>query len=264
MIAALGFLLTVAAPLQGIQGTRYTFRMTFDRDEPIVGTVREDRHRSRIDLKKHGAEENSYLVITHDGHRVIAVRPADGEYSVLDDSAFERIVGTALQAVSSVGIVRFRVYDARISTERLGAGDSVAGLPTRHYRLTQDFTVDVSAFGAHGDPIRQHLVTDFWVSPDSRILPNPLIEMLTRLGSALGQSDPEFVRRSAAARDSLFSGTPLRVVVTATSDAKDDAGKPPSLHRLEITAIERGTFNPGIWEVPAGLHRKEGAVSWSF
>jgi hypothetical protein len=238
--------------------------MTFAHDEPVAGTVREEGHRSRIDLRKHGADESSYLVITHDGHRVISVRPADGEYSVMDDSAFERVVGIALDAVSSIGIVQFRVHDARISTERLGPGDSVAGAPTRHYRLTQDFTVDVSAFGAHSDPIRQHVVTDFWVAPDSHLLLNPLIEMLTRLGSVLGQSDPDFVRHSAAARDSLFSGTPLRVVVTSTSDAKDDVGKPPSVQRLDITAIESGTFDPGIWVVPAGLHRKEGAVSWSF
>lgn len=250
-------------PLQGVPGTRYAFRMTVGGDDPIVGTVREGSHRARVDVRRHGKPDDDYLVITHDGHRVISVHPSDGEYSVVDDSVFERIAGVGLQAVSSTGVVRFRVHDARIRGERLGAGDAVAGFATQHYRLQQDYTVDVSAFGMQGHPVHQRVVTDYWVAREPRLLPNPLIAMLSRIGTALAQSDPDFVRRSTAVRDSLFSGTPLLIVVTLETDAKDEAGRPPAVHRFEITELESANFDPDIWAIPAGLHRREG-MSFSF
>lgn len=256
-------LTTQVTPRQGLPGTRYTFHMTVGSDDPIVGTVREGAHRARVDVRKHGEDEDEYLVITHDGHRVISVHPSDGEYSVVDDSVFERVAGVGLEAVSSTGLVRFRVRDARIRGERVGQGDDIAGLATEHYRLEQDYTVDVSAFGMRGDPVRQRVVTEYWVAPRAHLMPNPLIEMLSQLGTALAQSDPEFVRRSIAARDSLFSGTPLRIVVTVATDAKDESGKPPTVHRFEITEIENANFDPTIWEIPTGLRRKEG-MSFSF
>ena len=266
MITPLVLALAVAAPLspqQGVPGTRYTFRMTVGSDEPVVGTVREGTHRARVDIQKHRRPEDDYLVITHDGHRVISVHPSSGEYSVVDDSVFERVAGIGLQAVSGIGIVRFRVHDAHISTERLGAGETIAGFATEHYRLRQDYTVDVSPFGMHGDAVRQRVVTEYWVAPRAQLLPNPLIDMLSQIGTALAQSDPDFVRRSAAARDSLFSGTPMRIAVTITTDAKDEADKPPTVHRFEVTEIEDTTFDPAIWEVPAGLRRRSG-ISLNF
>ena len=266
MITPLVLALAVAAPIspqQGIPGTRYTFRMTIGSDEPVLGTVREGTHRARVDMQKHGAPEDDYLVITHDGHRVISVHPSSGEYSVVDDSVFERVIGIGLQAVSGTGIVRFRVHDASIRSERLGAGEEVAGFATEHYRLQQDYTVDVSAFGMRGDGVRQRVVTEYWVAPRAQLLPNPLIDMLAQVGTALAQADPDFVRRSSAARDSLFSGTPVRIAVTITTDAKDERDKPPTVHRFEVTEIEDATFDPAIWSIPAGLHRRSG-ISFNF
>ena len=266
MITPLVLALAVAAPIspqQGVPGTRYTFRMTIGSDEPVVGTVREGTHRARVDMQKHGEPEDDYLVITHDGHRVISVHPSAGEYSVVDDSVFERVAGIGLQAVSGTVIVRFRVHDAHISAERLGSGETIAGFTTERYRLRQDYTVDVSPFGMRGEPVRQWVVTDYWVAPRADLLRNPLIEMLSRIGTALAQSDPDFVRRSTAARDSLFSGTPVRIVVTISSEGKDAADKPPSVHRFEVTEIEDANFDPAIWEIPTGLRRKAG-ISLSF
>jgi hypothetical protein len=266
MIIPLILALALAAPRspqQGVPGTRYTFRMTVGSGDPVLGTVREGTHRARVDIQKHGRAEHDYLVITHDGHRVISVHPSEGEYSVVDDSVFERAAGIGLQAVSGTGIVRFHVRDAHISAERLGAGEAIAGFATEHYRLQQDYTVDVSPFGMRGQPVRQRVVTEYWVAPRAQLLPNPLIDMLSQIGTALAQSDPDFVRRSSAARDSLFSGTPLRIAVTITTDATDESDKSPTVHRFEVTEIEDTTFDPAIWEVPAGLHRSSG-ISFSF
>ena len=127
MISLLALSLAIlAAPLQGVPGTRYTFRMAVGNDDPIVGTVREGTHRARVDVRKHGENDDDYLVITHDGHRVISLHPSDGEYSVVGDSVFERIAAVGLQAVSGTGVVRFRVHDAHIGSERWTSAPSAS------------------------------------------------------------------------------------------------------------------------------------------
>ena len=75
------------ALLQSVPGHRYTFRMTSEHDDPIVGTVREDGRNARIDFETRRTRDHEFL-LARDG-KVIVVRPDDGEYSIME----ERIAG---------------------------------------------------------------------------------------------------------------------------------------------------------------------------
>ena len=250
------------ALLQGVPGHRYAFRMTSEHDDPVVGTVREDGRTARIDFETRRPRDREFLLV-RDG-KVIAVRPDDGEYSIVEDSTFERIAGVGLQAASDVGVVQFRVQDARIVPERLGPGDAIAGLPTRRVRLTEEFSVEVRAFGIHGDAVRMRVVTDYWVTTEPLLVHNPLIEMLSRLGSVLGQSDPAFARQQSAARRALLTGTPLKIVVTTWTSDRDDHDRGPEVQTIEISDLTRTRVDPAIFRIPDGLTRREGDFSWSF
>lgn len=252
----------VAALLQGVPGHRYTFRATFEHNERVVGTVREDGRTARIDLEGRRAGDDDYL-IAGDG-RLIVIHPVDQEYSEVDDSTFERIAGIGLQAANDIGVVRFRVRDARFIPERLGPGEPVAGYPTQHLRLTEEYTVEVSAFGMGGDAMRARVVTDYWVTAQPLLVHNPLMELLSRLGSVLGQSDPEFVRRQTAARRGLISGTPLRIVVTAWSSDRDERDPRPTVHSMEIADLVAAAVDPAIFRIPSGFHRRDDERSWRF
>jgi hypothetical protein len=252
----------LAALLQGVPGHRYVFRATFDHGDRVVGTVREDGRTARIDLESGRAGDDEYLLIA--GGQLLAVHPEDREYSVVDDSTFERIVGVGLEAAADIGVVRFRVRDAQFIPERLGAGDAVAGYATQHVRLTEDYTVEVSAFGVRGDAIHARVVTDYWMTAEPVLVHNPLIEMLSRLGTALGQSDPAFVRRHSASRRALLTGTPLKIVVTAWSSAPDEDDDRPSVQTMEITELTRSSVDPAIFRIPPGFTRRDGEWSWRF
>lgn len=250
------------ALLQGVPGYRYTFRMTPDHGDPVVGAVREDGRDARIDFDDRRRRDHEFLLV-RDG-KLIAVHPDDGEYSIVDDSTFERIAGVGLQAAADVGVVRFRVRDARIIPERLGRGDSVAGLPTRRVRLTEEFSVEVRAFGIRADAVRMRVVTDYSVTAEPLLVHNPLIEMLSRLGSVLGQSDPAFARQQSAARRALLTGTPLKVVVTTWTSAADEHGRGPEVQTIEVSDLTRTRVDPAIFRIPEGFTRREGDFSWSF
>jgi hypothetical protein len=252
----------VAALLQAVPGHRYTFRATFEHNERVVGTVREDGHTARIDLQDRRPGDDDDL-IAGDG-RLIVVHPDNREYSEVDDSTFERIAGIGLQAASDIGVVRFRVRDARFIPERLGPGDAVAGYPTLHLRLTEEYTIEVSAFGMGGDAVRTRVVTDYWVTAEPLLVHNPLMELLSRLGSVLGQSDPDFVRRQTDARRGLITGTPLRIVVTAWSSDRDERDPRPAVHSMEIADLVPAAVDPAIFRIPPGFTRRDGAGSWRF
>jgi hypothetical protein len=244
---------------QGVSGTRYSFNMITD-DDSIAGLVREDGRRARIDLSGHG-HDRDYILILDRGHRVASIHPGESEYSMTDDSTFAHAAAIGLRAASATGIVRFRVRDMHVSSRRVGTGEPVAGLPTERFRLIQEFTVGVTALGLAGETVHQVVVTDYWVNPTLTLVPNPIIDLLSTIVSVLGQSDPEFIRRSDAERRGLFRGQPLRIVVT--SHTLEDPGK-VTTQRIEVTEIGRGTFDRAIWDIPAGFRQKEGEFSWHF
>jgi len=255
-------LLLAASLLQtppGVPGTRYTFNIITD-DDSTTGVVREDGRRARIDFHRKDASHD-YVLVLDGGRRVVSIHPREGEYAMTDDSTFARVAGIGLRAVSATGVVRFRVRDMHVSSRRLGAGDPVAGFKTERFRLIQEFTVAVSPFGLPGETVHQVIVTDYWVSRSVRLVPNPIIDLVSTITSILGQTDPEFTQRSNARRRELFTGTPLRIVVTAHT--LEEPNK-VTTQRIEIAALERDSFDRSIWDIPAGLRRREGEFSWRF
>jgi hypothetical protein len=241
------------AGAQGADGYSYTFRaVSSDDDDKVVGTARVLGDRTRIDFRewhKHG-----YLLLTDGGRRVALVDPRDEEYRTFERESFERVISTAMRKVDRVMTMTLR--DVRISTERLGSGGTVAGYPTQRYRMVQRFQVGVGVLGLTKD-MDQEIVTDFWVASRLELPPNPIMELLSTVESALAQHDASFVRRSLQARRSIFSGTPLKIVVTSRlhhEDEDDDV----KVRTIEITEIRRARVDPDIFRVPRGYERREG------
>jgi hypothetical protein len=242
---------TAAATSQSLSGYRYDIRMSSESGDRLTAHVRDAGDRARIDFEGHGDASGSYLLLLDGGHRVLAVHPREREYSVVDDTTLERIVGTALHAVSATGLVRFRLDDVAIVPERLDARDTVAGRATRRYRLTQEYTVGVRALGLGGDDIHQTVVTDYWVDPSLRLLRNPLLELLATLETALAQQDTAFVRSSTAARRALFTAVPLKIVVRHVG-GDGEAG----VRTLVVTDLQRGAIDAAALQVPAEYRRR--------
>jgi hypothetical protein len=264
--------LPVHAGAQVPRAYTYTFRVSPDSGEATTGTVQVSGDRARIDMAEARGvgQSGDYLLLTDNGRTVTIVNPREREYSVTDAASFERIVATVMQALD-LATIDAKLSDAHVSGARLGPGDTIAGHPTERYRLKQEYSVRVGAFGFKGDPEYHVVMTEYWVAPSLRLMRNPVIEMLSTTQTALAQQDRDFVRRSTAARDRLFSGTPLRIIVVAGTADEAGAVKPKSGARprastttIEVSDVRSADVDHSRLEVPQGYREREGRLSWRY
>jgi len=246
---------------------RYSFTITKAGEPASTGTVYVAGDRWRIDLAggHHGRKSDNYLLSTDGGRTVTIVHPEERSYSVHDADDFERIVSRVMRGLDAV--MSLQLHDSKVATAALGAGEPIAGHSTQRYRLTQEYRVSVGMFGFTTDK-RERVVTDYWVDPKLVLPHNPVVEMLSTVETVLAQHDAAFVRRSGEARQKLFRGVPLKVVVTAEStDEGDDGGAGKSerkVRTIQLGEIERVAIDAPVFEVPAGFRKQEGEVSFSM
>jgi hypothetical protein len=257
LIATATLLATAACPLSAQSGARYTVTMSGDKGRPsrAVVTVLGDRSRIQPIHERDDANsgESSYMIIS--GGKLYSIEPDKREYNVNKPEDFENVVGTALRAVSPM--VKMHIDDTDVSGEELDDADRVLGFSTRHFRLTQKFTLSVSAFGlSAGDEASEHeVVTDYWFAPDAKLPRNPLVELIAAAPTAPAQQSGSFTRQSAKIRESLFKGMPMRIVVRSREGGDNQLEEKA---RIEITQLERIAVDPKQFEVPAGYTQTEG------
>lgn len=237
----------------------YTFNSTGDSqssDEPTSGTVRVHGDRMRIDMDRNDSHE--YILVTDNGMRMMSVHPDRREVDQINASAFEHIVGISLRAVSP--IVKFKVSNDKISSQRVGSGQKLLGYATAQVRISESFDVHIVALGFNGGTEHQTVVTDYWVSPDLDLGTNPLLALLEHTATAMAQTDADFVENEASVRANALQGTPLRTIVRASS--VDDKGKRHDSSRtIDITSVRVGAQPRQLFEIPSGYRIKKGSFS---
>lgn len=257
LLATATLLAAAACPLSAQSGVRYTVTMSGDKGRPSRAIVTVLGDRSRIQPIRERDETNaggSNYMIIRDG-KLYSIEPDKREYNVNTPEDFENVVGTALRAVSPM--VKMHIDDTDISGEELDDADRVLGFSTRHFRLTQKYTLSVSAFGlgGGGEATAHEVVTDYWFAPDAKLPRNPLVELIAAAPTAPAQQSRSFTRQSAKVRESLFKGMPMRIVVRAR-ESEDKQLEEKA--RIEITQVERIAVDAKQFEVPAGYTQTEG------
>jgi hypothetical protein len=239
------------------EGYRYAFRIeSGDDDGPTRGVTYALGDRSRIELlDERGRASRGYLLVTDGGRTLTSVDPDKREYSVTSADQFERIVGTAMQAVDRV--MTLEVDDLDVTGRRLGAGGRVAGHETERSRLSAAFGLRIGALGFTTRQ-RHDVDVEYWVAPGLDLPRNPLIELFTGLPMVLAQADGDFTTRMRVGREALVGrGTPLRVVITARE--VDDKGRHKEKRTtIEIAELTRGAQDPSRFQVPAGYVKRDG------
>lgn len=237
----------------------YTFTTTDesgDSDNPTAGTVRVHGDRMRIDMERNKSHE--YILLTENGTQMLSVHPDRQEVDQISAPTFEHIIGTSLKAVSP--LVKFKVFNDKISSERIGTGQKLLGYATEQIRITERFDIHIVALGFDGGTEHHTIVTDYWVSPGLDLGGNPLLALLEHAGSAMAQTDADFVQNEASVRESALQGTPLRTIVKESS--VDEKGIQHSKTRsIEITSVRAGAQAPELFKVPSGYKVRMGHFS---
>lgn len=269
MIHAIAALLTVTMAGAGATAPRcvepallspsdytYTFSTASesgDSDGPTSGTVRVHGDRMRIDINK--SNSHDYILLTDNGTRMISVHPDRREADQMSSPSFEHIIGTSLKAVSP--LVKFAVSNGKVSSERIGIGPKLLGYATEQIRITERFDVNITALGFNGGTEHHTVVTDYWVSPGLDLGHNPLLALIEHAGTAMAQTDADFVQTEASVRARALKGTPLRTVVRENS-VSDKGTQHSKTRSIDITSIRIGPQPADLFEIPSGYKVKSG------
>lgn len=168
--------------------------------------------------------KGSYFIVKNGGQEMLLVDPNQKQYMKWD-------IGNMLAGMSKVvnavgGLVKMQMSEVKIDAQDLGSGETVQGYPTRHIRMTQNYTISASMFG-HKTTSHSETTTDYYFAPSLRIA-NPFVSNSQQM-AMMSQFDmfnnTDYKSQMAAAQAKLpRNGVPLKTVTTTvTTDEKGKA-----------------------------------------
>ncbi|MGE5732760.1 MAG: hypothetical protein ACM37U_12510 [Gemmatimonas sp.] len=128
-------------------------------------------NRGRMDIVEGGVEalfskgdyilfDSTDLVIVHPASKVFVQLPHD-------------LASQTMERLESIG-VKMTIADEKVALDSLGFGDTVAGVPTSHYRMTTAFTMSIDASIAQ-QRLATESTTEYWVASVPGLPQNPLL-----------------------------------------------------------------------------------------
>jgi hypothetical protein len=264
-----------ASPLapRAMPAGRYEFTSTDDDGDVTSGTVAWTGQQMRIDLdrdRNRARRDNGnavkvatsnrrgeYMLVDFATSTVRTVKPQEREIGEMPLATFEQIIGKALGVGG--GVVQMQVRDAGIIAKEVGAGGEVAGVPTRQFRMVEEYNVRIGVFGMNAEEKHHRVVTDYWLPTQESMPRNPLFELLMRGASAMAQQDATHQANVSRARLALFRGFPMKAVVTV-----NEAGESPKRSIVEITSLSSATPEAAMFVLPAGYRLKKNDITFSL
>ena len=237
LVAAVPLLIAarpLAAPMAG--GTTYEFIVHTQSDrmgnkESVImrgkGTFAGSD--GRIDILETAAQGNSsmfggkgsYFLMLDGGKKMMLVDPANKQYMEWDAAGMFAGMSKMMNAMS--GLVKMEMSDVKIESHNLGAGETIQGYKTVHYRMVQNYTMNVKVFG-RSSKSRNETTTDYYFAPALRGLANPFVSNGQALaGSSDMFNNPDYKSQMAAAQSRIEYGVPVKTVITTVRT--DEKGK---------------------------------------
>lgn len=133
--------------------------------------------------------------------------------------------------------------------DSLGAGPTILGHPTSHYRLATGMTMNISAMGQQ-QTVKIASTTDTYYATDIQGVLNPFASMSgSDMANMFGSANAEFANKLKAAQAKLPKGTPLRASSSATIVSQGQTRVTNSA--AEVTGLQWVAADPKAFEVPA-------------
>jgi hypothetical protein len=142
-----------------------------DAAESYVGHAVFAANRGRLDIVEGAAEPTlgagDYILF--DTTAVVVVHPQTREFTIVRrDSSLND-----LDRLNALGVT-VTLSDVKVQLDSLGPSDTIAGIPTTHYRMTTAFNMSVAA-AAMVQRMGTEAVTDYWVAVVPGLPNNPLL-----------------------------------------------------------------------------------------
>lgn len=232
VVAALPVLLAakpLSAPLSG--GTTYDFVVRSETGGKESITMRGRGafagNEARIDIVETMVpgdafgSKGSYFLVKEGGKKMLLVDPANKQYMEWDIA--NMLSGLSKLTNAMGGMVKMEMSDVKIDAQNLGAGETIQGYKTEHYRLVQNYTVNMKVFG-RSSKSRSETTTDYYFAPALKGLSNPFVSSGEKMGESFDMfNNPDFKSQMAAARSKIEFGVPLKTLIKTIRT--DDKGK---------------------------------------
>jgi len=241
----------------------YRFTNAEEDGDVSIGTVQWIGQQMRIDMEpkadrgRTNLSKGEYILVDFASNTVRTVKPSQREISELPLATFEQIIGKALGMVGSV--VQMQVRDAGIVANDVGAGGEIAGLPTRQYRIIEEYNVRIGVFGMNAEEKHHRVVTEYWVPTGPGVPRNPLVELMMRGASATAQQDATHQRNLVRTRSALFTGVPIKAIISVT-----EAGEQTRRSSVEIISLSTQSPSAALFVVPSGYTIKKNDLNFSL
>ena len=256
VIAGTAITLAAAAPRAFSPG--YTYHMKIDshvtepngktRDYVVMsGRASVNANGGRLDIddvaKDRSAmgEKGGYFL--YDPTSMMIVSPKDKQVVRFGFDDLEK----GMSQLASVPGMNITVSDVNVGVEKLGAGESMLGMSTSRFRVTQDYKLAVKVAFVNRNST-EHIVQEYWMADQKNGLANPFARMgPMRMG---GGGFDELMSKTSDAMKVMGKGIPLKTVTTATSTS-NKGEKTETVSTMEVTELHTGDVDDAMLKAPA-------------
>jgi hypothetical protein len=210
-----------------------------------VGTA----DKMRLDVKSSGSRVTPLqsdsvvtMILTDSGKTITYIDATNRQYLRV------RPADMVAQA-QQVGGVKMDFSATEAKVDNLGAGPTILGHPTAHYRVATGMTMTVTAMGQK-QTVQIASTTDSYYATDIKGVLNPFASLSGGdMANMFGTGNNEFAAKLKAAQAKLPKGTPLRASSSAKIISQDQTRVTNS--SAEVTALRWVDADPKLFEVPS-------------
>lgn len=260
-VAALSALAT--APVLLAPGISFTIRSSTTRDGSASGSNEGTRVQALNGvLRFEGDARNgnsggagSYVLVNPAAKSLSMVMPSSQQYIEIN---FADSTRQALGSMASLMAATTLVSDIQVSGTSLGSGGVVNGYATNRYRINTSYAE--VAGGAEGKR-SVRMVEEFWVTTQLKDIPDPMEAFTRAFGGQsglpqMGGTMSELMQKRGDAQRRLFTGLPLKSVVTSTLTEADGSTRVET-STTEIVDLKRVELDASAFRVPAGYAKMD-------
>lgn len=217
----------------------------------ITGRAVGSSEKMRLDVKMKGtgaqisplASDSTVSMIVSDSGKTIT-------YLNSSKSQYLRVRPAEMIAqAQQMGGMKMDFSGTVAKVDSLGAGPTILGHPTSHYRVATGMTMTISAMG-QAQTVQIASTTDTYFATDIKGDLNPFQSLSSGdMASMFGSTNKDFADKIKAVQQKLPKGTPLRALGTASMVTEGRTKVTNSV--AEVTAIQWVAPDPKVFEVPS-------------
>ncbi len=217
-----------------------------------------DKMRVDVKMKMQGGGTAVGLLASH-GDVSMIVTDSGKTITYLDskNAQYIRVRPTEMIAqAQQLGGMKMDFSGTEAKVDNLGAGPTILGHPTSHYRVATAMTMKISAMGQE-QTVKVGSKTDTYYATDIKGDLNPFASLNGGdMANMLGTNNKEFADKMKAVQAKLPKGVPLRVVSSSSLTSEGKTRITDS--HAEVTAVQLVSADPGVFEVPKAYTQAPG------